>query len=58
MLVDLCCILFLQEIGRVELGTGGGDLRFGPLVVHSGEESFEAGPSYFCCVGRRFQALQ
>ena len=57
LLVELRCILFLQVIGRVEFGTGGGDLRFALLVVRSCEESFEAGSTFFC-VGRRFQALQ
>ena len=33
-------------IGGVEFGTGGGALRFAPLVVRSGEESFEAGQSF------------
>ena len=47
LLVDLRCILFLQVIGRVEFGTGGGALRFAPLVVSSGKESYEAGPSFF-----------
>ena len=56
LLVELCCILFLQDIGGVEFGTGGGALRFAPLVVRSGEEFFEAGPSIFCA-GRRFQDL-
>ena len=36
-------------IGGVEFGTGGGALRFAPLVVHSDEESFEAGPSFLFC---------
>ena len=33
----------------MELGTGGGALRFAPLVVRSGEESFESGPSVLLC---------
>ena len=33
----------------MEFGTGGGALRFAPLVVRSGEESFEAGPSFLMC---------
>ena len=57
LLIELRCILFLQEIGGVEFSTGGGALRFAPFVVSCGEESFEAGPS-FCCVGRRFQDFQ
>ena len=46
LLIELRCILFLQEIGGVEFGTCGGALIFAPLVVRSGEESFEAGPSF------------
>ena len=49
MLLDLHCILFLQDIGGVEFGTGGGALRFAPLVVRSGKEGFEAGPSFLLC---------
>ena len=33
-------------IDGVKFGTGGGDLRFVPLVVRSGEESFETGPIF------------
>ena len=33
----------------MEFCTGGGDLRFAPLVVRSGEEIFEAGPSFLLC---------
>ena len=33
----------------MELGTGVGALIFAPLVVRSGEESFEAGPSFVFC---------
>ena len=33
----------------MEFGTGGGALRFAPIVLRSGEESFEAGPSFFLC---------
>ena len=33
----------------MKFGTGGGALRFAPLVVRSGEESFEAGPSFLLC---------
>ena len=33
----------------MEFGTSGGALRFVPLVVRSGEESFEAGPSFLLC---------
>ena len=33
----------------MEFGTGGGALRFAPLVVRSGEEIFEAGPSFLLC---------
>ena len=36
-------------IGVVEFGTAGGALRFAPLVVRSGEESSEAGPSFLMC---------
>ena len=57
MLVELCCILFLQVIGGVEFGTGGGALRFAPLVVRNGEESFEASLSFYCVV-RCFQVFQ
>ena len=41
--------MFLKEIGGVEFGTGGGALRFAPLVVRSGEEIFEAGPIFLLC---------
>ena len=47
--MELRCFLFLQEIGRVEFGTGGGALRFAPRVVHSGKESFEGSPSFLLC---------
>ena len=33
----------------MEFGTGDGTLRFAPLVVHIGEESFEAGPIFLLC---------
>ena len=33
----------------MEFGTGGGALRFAPLIVRSGEESFESGPSFLLC---------
>ena len=33
----------------MEFGTGGGALRFAPLVVRSGKESFEAGPIFLLC---------
>ena len=33
----------------MEFGTGGGALIFAPLVVCSGEESFESGPSFLLC---------
>ena len=36
-------------IGRVEFGAGGGALRLATLVVRSGEESLEAGPSFLLC---------
>ena len=36
-------------IGGVEFGTGGGALRIAPLVVRSGEEIFETGPSFSVC---------
>ena len=49
LLVELRCILFLQVVGRVEFGTGGGALRFAAIVVRSGKESFEAGPSFLLC---------
>ena len=48
-MVELRCSLFLQVIDGVKFGTGGGDLRFVPLVVRSGEESFETGPSFLLC---------
>ena len=49
LLIELRCILFLQDIGGVEFGTGGGALRFAPLVVRSGKESFEAGSIFLLC---------
>ena len=49
LLIDLRCILFLQEIGGVEFSTGIGALRFAPFVVSCGEESFEACPSFLLC---------
>ena len=49
LLVELRCILFLQVIGGVEFSTGGGALRFTPIVVCSGKESFEAGSSFLLC---------
>ena len=36
-------------IGGVEFGAGGGALRSAPLVVRSGEESLETGPSLLVC---------
>ena len=48
-MIELRCILFLQEIGGLEFDTSGGALRFVPLVVSSGEESFEAGPIVLLC---------
>ena len=36
--------MLLHVIGGVEFGTGGGALRFAPLVVRSGEEMLETGP--------------
>ena len=41
--------MFMHVIGGVEFGTGGGALRFAPLVVCSGKESFETGPSFLLC---------
>ena len=41
--------MFLQVIGGAEFGTSGGDFRFTPLVVRSGKESFETGPSFLLC---------
>ena len=41
--------MFLQVIGGVEFGTGGGALRFAPIIARSGEESFEAGPIFLLC---------
>ena len=41
--------MLLHVIGGVEFGTGGGALRFAPLVVRSGEESLETGPSFLLC---------
>ena len=41
--------MFLYVIGGVEFGTGIGALRFAPLVVRSGEESFETSPSFLLC---------
>ena len=49
LLIELRCFLFLKEIGAVEFGTSGGALRLAPLVVRSGKESFEAGPSVLLC---------
>ena len=46
-MIDLSCVLFLQEIGGVELSAGGGALGFTPFVVSCCEESFEANPSFF-----------
>ena len=46
LLIELRCILFLQEIGGMGFGTDGGALRFTPIVVRSGEENFEFGPSF------------
>ena len=34
----------------MEFGTGGGALRFVPLVVRSGEESIEVSPSFLLCI--------
>ena len=48
-MIQLHCILYLKDICRVKFGTGGGALIFVPLVVRSGEEGFEAGPSFFLC---------
>ena len=36
-------------MGRVEFGTGDGALRFAPLVMRSGEESFEASLILLLC---------
>ena len=49
LLVELRCSLLLHVIGGVELGTGGGALRFAPLVLRSGEESLETGPIFLLC---------
>ena len=46
MLVEFRFSFLLNIIGGVEFGTGGGALRFAPLVVRSGEESLETGPSF------------
>ena len=48
-MIELRCILSLQESGGVEFGTGDGALIFAPLVVRSGEEIFEAGTSFLLC---------
>ena len=39
----------MHVIGGVKFGTSGGALRFAPLVVCSGEESFETGPRFLLC---------
>ena len=39
----------MHVIGGVEFGTGSGALRFAPIVVCSGEESFETGTSFLLC---------
>ena len=49
LLVELCCRLLLHVIGGVEFVTGSGALRFAPLVVRSGKESLETGPSFLLC---------
>ena len=49
LLIELRCILFLQEIGGVEFSTGGGALRFAPFVVRCCEENFEASASFLFC---------
>ena len=49
LLLELHCSLFLHVIDGVEFGTGGGALRFAPLVVRSGEESLETGPIFLFC---------
>ena len=41
--------MFLKDIGGVEFSTGGGALRFTPLIVRSGDESFETSPSFLLC---------
>ena len=41
--------MFLHEIGGVEFGTGGGALRFAPIIARSGEEGFEAVTSFLLC---------
>ena len=49
LLIELSCVLFLQEIGGVEFSANGGALRFLPLVVGCCKESFEANPSFLLC---------
>ena len=39
----------MHMIGGVEFRTSGGDLIFTPLVMCSGKESFETGPSFLLC---------
>ena len=46
MLIELCFVFFLQDIGGVEFSAGGGALRFAPFVVSYCEEIFEAGPCF------------
>ena len=46
MLVDLDCVFFLQDIGRVKFSAGGGTLGFPSFVVCSDKESFEGSPSF------------
>ena len=41
--------MFMHVIGGVELSTGGGALRFAPLVVCSGKEDFETSPIFLLC---------
>ena len=49
LLIELSCVFLLQEIGGVELSSGGGALRFAPFVVSCCEEIFEANPSFLLC---------
>ena len=45
-MVELGCVFFLQEIGRLKFSAGGGALEFLTFVVCSDEESFEGSPSF------------
>ena len=46
LLIELSCVLFLQDIGGVKFSASGGAFGFLPLVVRCCEESFEANSSF------------